>query len=119
MMIRKVAQKSGREIVPILMSGGIVYVELSEVNAPATTASKRTERGGEFVSAVEPPQTRLKNMLMQMTTTLKEALDEIRPDEVSFEAKIGFAGKTSPVPFLVSVGSDAVFSVKVTWKRND
>src|SRR5262245_35163931 len=100
-MTKKPVRVSNREIVPIPMSDGIVYIELSQANLRISAASRRTARGGEFVSADETTHTRLKNMLTQMTATLKGALDEIRPDEVSFEAKIGFAGKTSPIPFLV------------------
>jgi hypothetical protein len=111
-------------IVHIDTPGGAIFVEVSEeqqVSVVLPVPGKPAQRkDAEPVSAL--PSTvetykALQSLLSGLSNLVKQQIQELSPDECSLEAKIGFAGKINPLPFLVSAKNDANLSLTLKWKR--
>lgn len=60
---------------------------------------------------------RLRKTIGNVVSIGKDALVEHGPDEWKMEFEIGFSGKASPIPVLVSSEAKAVLKVTATWKK--
>jgi hypothetical protein len=111
-------------IVQVDAPDGILFVELSDDAAPSRRPAPEQQparrEGSEPVSALPSPletYKALQELMSGLSGLVKRQIDELSPDECSVEAKIGFAGKVNPIPFLVGAKSDATLSLKLTWKK--
>ncbi|HEY0329883.1 MAG TPA: CU044_2847 family protein [Rhodopseudomonas sp.] len=66
---------------------------------------------------VEDAIGRLNKTIRSVVNVGRDALLEHGPDEWKVEFEIGFAGKTSPIPVLVSSEAKAVLKITATWKK--
>lgn len=109
-------------IAPVEIAGSTVLVEVSATHLPPATVPPTGRRPDtQEVTAIRSAAdayNALKDLLSGLSTLVKQQAQELRPDECTVEAKIGFAGEVNPVPFLVAAKSDASLTLTLTWKAN-
>ena len=107
----------------LLPDGTSIYVESEEVDLPKSsngTTSIDLPYGAEHVGAVDNMLNAmdiLKNTIASTANTVHKSLQEAKPDEWSVELSIGFKGKTTPIPVILSGESDVAIKVLVKWKK--
>jgi len=75
--------------------------------------SRLTSAQNEGTSAGE----HLRAQLEGLARISMDALKDLKPDEITIEAHIGFAGKVDIIPFIASAKSDGGLKISLTWKN--
>ena len=107
-----------KKIVPLRTSDqNVVYVEMDEIEflgpakkAPHENAISDQPEGSELTSAAEQAIDALKSLkggLTDIAETIKDAIAASAPAAWKLEVNVGFKGKTSPIPILLSGEANA------------
>ena len=111
-------------VVPVDVGGERIFIQVRDLEisnaAPANRAGPKQRTGAEAVTRIPSLATTydaLKEMLAGLAGAIGSQIKAMDADELTLEAKIGFTGKVTPVPFLASAESDASLCVTLTWKR--
>ena len=110
-----------------LANGRMIYVEMESAEIPNTPKSSKPgpsdrPEGAEaigFKDDVIDAMEALKDNIQVLAETVYDSLQARQPEEWSLEVNIGFKGKTSPIPVILS--GEASGSIKVTakWKKSE
>ena len=109
-----------------LADGRRFFVEVDdttevEVSVPATSHSRLpveaegTSAKAKAGEAIELLQTHIGAVVDSVTESLKANM----PDELTVEMSVGFKGKTSPVPVVLSGEVNGGIKITAKWKRGD
>ncbi len=109
----------------VLADGSSVYVEMQEIDLAEVSGFKPkmpnlpdgAEQTGAVTDKVIDTMHVLKNTLQTTVGTVYDGIKKHQPDEWSVELNIGFKGKTSPIPVLLSGESEVAMKVTATWKK--
>ena len=106
-----------------LTDGRSIYVEVEPAEfIPAGALAKDAPEGAELVgysAKIIDTVNALKNNIDSMVQTVHESLQAHQPSEWSLELNIGFKGKTSVIPVLLSGEGHGVMKVIAKWKKSD
>ena len=100
------------EIRPVQLETGFLYVEMHEVDLPSAS----THEGAPSEANLEGAAT-LRSMIDALAVDVASALNKAAPTEWTLEFSIGFKGKSTPIPVLLSGGENAALKLTATWKR--
>lgn len=108
-----------------LANGRAIYVEMEVAEIPnspnrATTRPADLPDGAQpagFVEDVADAIQALKDNISSLAETVYESLQHSQPDEWSLELNIGFKGKTSPIPVILSGEASGAIKVTAKWKK--
>ncbi|MCP4352517.1 MAG: hypothetical protein GY795_44225 [Desulfobacterales bacterium] len=106
-----------------LSDGTSIFVEAEEVSLPESTKGKPAKDlppGAEQTGATEKiidTMKVLKNTIRTAADTVHDGIRECKPDEWTLELNIGFKGKTSPIPVILSGESQVAMKVTAKWKK--
>jgi len=107
--------------------GRRIYVEVDEADI-ADALAAGSGPPADLPEGAEPTGARervidaiaaLRENIRTMAETVHESLAEHPPAEWSLELSIGFKGKASPVPVILSGETQGSIKVIAKWKRND
>ncbi len=112
---------------PIRLGGGFLYVEMEEAEVPPLPtrrdSGKRsaadledTPDDAELVGFQEEVES-LRSTIDALAADVAEAFKAAAPSEWSLEFNIGFKGKVSPIPVLVSGEGSTTLKVTAKWSR--
>lgn len=117
-----------KKIVPLRTSERhTIYVEMEELDS--IDADWRRVGGGraldqpegsELTSAVGDAldaMASLKTGLKDIAEMVKDAISASAPAAWKLEVNIGFKGKTSPIPIVLSGEANAALKLQIEWKR--
>jgi Trypsin-co-occurring domain 1 len=103
-----------------------IYVEMEELDSldarhgrPSDAIPDQPE-GSELTSAVEEAldaMSSLKAGLKDIAESIKYAIEASTPAAWKLEVNIGFKGKTSPIPIVLSGEANAALKLQIEWKR--
>ena len=118
------------EIRPMKVGDGVVYVEIEETDIslagndgsdrPAPSSYEDDIEDSHVVGVTDDMYeavASLKDSINALTSDVAGALEKAAPAEWSLEFSIGFKGKASPIPVLVSGEGNASLKVTATWRR--
>lgn len=109
-----------------LANGHCIYVEMESAEIPHEPKSSKTRpsdlpEGAEPVSykkdVVDAMQV-LKDNIQGLAESVYDSLQESQPEEWSLEVNIGFKGKSSPIPIILSGEASGSIKVTATWKKS-
>jgi len=112
-----------KKIKEIEFDGGIIFVEMEEVDMPEIVKSSDSLQhipGTDLVSAVDDTidaLESLKTTIKAVINTAYEGLKDNAPTEWGLELNIAFKGKVSPVPVIVSGESEVAVKVHAKWVK--
>ena len=116
---------------PLRLGNGFLYVEMEEAEVPPLPATENREEpsGAEFEDTPGDAELinfqddfneavgNLRSTIDALATDVARALENAAPTEWSLEFNIGFKGKASPIPVLLSGEGSAALKLTATWKR--
>ncbi|MDD1517934.1 MULTISPECIES: CU044_2847 family protein [Bradyrhizobium] len=117
-----------KTIVPLSASNGAqFYVEVEDSEAdnwvarsePRSPLSDQPE-GSELTSAAGDAfeaMSSLQEGLRDVIAKIHSALTDSAPSSWKLELNVGFKGKTSPIPVLLSGEANATLKLQLEWKR--
>jgi hypothetical protein len=109
---------------PIETRHGVIYIEVTEGDAPLLACVR--EPGAALPEGAEPTGTRdyisdalkmLRTNIIAVASEINEAIADTSPEEWAVEINIGFKGKTTPIPVIVSGAAEASLKVTAKWKK--
>src|SRR4051794_10626019 len=117
-----------KKVVPLKTSeDNVLYVEIDQDSdvvplAPGTRRDdlKDLPPGAEPTSAVSTAleaMTSLQTGLRDIVKNIKDAIEDSGPTAWKVEISIGFKGKTSPIPVILSSEADAALRLSIEWKQ--
>ncbi len=118
------------EIKPIKLANGLLYVETEDVDLPPLPEEKKptgtefedTPEDAELVGFKEDIQetaVMLRSMISALATDVAQSLRKAAPAEWTLEFNIGFKGKTTPIPILLSSEANAAIKLTAKWKQRE
>jgi hypothetical protein len=103
-----------------------MFVEMEELDVEVLIPALTTPRGiadlppgSEAVSAIDSAFdafTSLQTGLREIVARVAAAIAESKPSTWKLEVSIGFKGKTSPIPVILSGESEAALKLQIEWK---
>lgn len=114
-----------RNILPVNTEHGLVYVEVHDDPIPQVVETPSGSKialpeGAEPTGAKEfviDTMDSLRASISAMAATAATAFAESAPAEWSVEFNIGFKGKASPIPVILSGEGSASVKVVAKWKK--
>lgn len=108
-----------------LDNGRVIYVEMEQTHVPVSDGNllpsdlpegaEPTAAGDKIIDALKA----LRENIQVMAEMVQESLRAHQPEEWSVEINIGFKGKTSPIPVILSGETQGGIKVTAKWKRPD
>lgn len=104
-----------------LTDGTVILIEMEDADVPSSaTADFGQPPGTELTSATDKLVDTMKSLqgtLRGVLQVVHEAIKEKAPSEWGVELNIGFKGKTSPIPVIVSGEASASVKVHAKWVK--
>jgi roadblock/LC7 domain-containing protein len=103
------------QLKPFLINGEKIWVEVADLRSAGTGEIERTSGAGGVAQELE--QADIARVLKAVVAPVREALDNIHPDELGVEVALGIKGEVG----IFVAKSEANASLKVTakWKAAD
>lgn len=109
-----------------LTDGGYLYVEMTETDMPGLIESKQSDigdlpEGAELTGVTDRVVDTLRALrddVSVVAKTVRESFVDDEPEELKLEFNIGFKGKASPIPVILSGEVDSALKLTAHWKKN-
>ena len=114
-----------KKTVPLRISGHTLFVEMEEmeIEIPGSSNAHGIQdlpEGSEAVSAVDRALDAfdaLEAGLSGIVAKLRAAVSESKPTTWKLEVNIGFKGKTTPIPVVLSGEAEAALKLQLEWTQ--
>ena len=106
--------------------GDSLFIEVEDVEISNIDSEQKSQYGDDLQNCSAKEFTKdtlevLKKTLKNVTEIVSDGLGDISPDEFSIELNIGFKGKSSPIPVILSGEASSSIKVNAKWvnKKGD
>lgn len=113
-----------KRVKPIRISNeSTIFIEINDESLPMSTddvANEYLPQGAELVTAgkkIKDTMTMLKDTINSTAISIHDALDSSKSSEYAVEINIGFKGKSTPIPVILSGESNASIKVTIKWSN--